>query len=1586
MLGIGNVNGVVINTPTYAVVTETGNDIGAGGFIDNPGALYSINHPATLSAYAAGLINLGTIALINTGTPNAAGFYGPGNYVGVFAPNSLGTGGAVYGTLSAGDQTGHAVAIDNASNGPTYLINKGRIIGGAAVSGVQTVIVQNYGWMDGIYASGRYGTVLNAGTIAAAGLAIDSDVSVINTGIILNTATTATGELVLAQAAVTNSGTIMGAVSGTAVSNSGLISGASGFAIDAPSVTNTATGTITSSGTASYGAAIYAASTITNPAFVSNAGIIISTGTGIELGTGTINNLAKATIQAAGSLGVSVRHGGVINNAGTIAATGKTGANSAAGVQAAGGTITNQASAVISSAFGAGVDAPQYRTSSGHVYGSKVVNYGTILSPGGAAGVIAAGDVINATGGTIAGLRFGAALYDATAFLSNAGTIEASPTLTLTMGGVGLSTSASNAYVTNAASAVIYGGDGVFDLGSNGMVVNDGLIEGAAKAGAGIMLGAGGTVMNQGFGTITSPDSFASQGRYVTAYGVVIKGSTGSVTNTGIIYGHNAGVELLAGGTVINMAAATIGSDAVLQGTLNTDIVLGGTAASTLINGGTIGSTGATVMASGITAAGALYLHNLDGGRISGTIAVQGSGATTLLNAGTITAAGSVANPGAVRSGDVMQGVVLNGTIGTDYVTNATGGLIYGYDGVDISTALATVVNAGTIGAYFEPPASGTKGTVTALNGAGIVMGGGGSLSNSGVIASRVSYYLADPTTMNAAATLNVTNSGTILGVVLPSGTLSNQAGGQIADVILNQAGSIINAGTITYQKIIPQVLWGFKPSAIELYGSGTANTVINLSGGLIASTATAYVAGHTLMTSGGVHGSTGTVINQGLITAAGGYGVRLTQSGLITNAGTISALGTGIWLNAGTVINTGTVSATGQYFSGTYFYQLYNRTANSQQLSATSVYLKTGTLLNYGVLKGSVLAGAGGATTITNEGRIFADTRQAVEIGAGTLTNEAGAYILASNYASVWVSDGGTVVNAGVIKAVGTNSAVAFLQPGQLVVEPGATFIGAITGPSTIEFTAGKGSLGGFGSTITGFGSIVLDPGAAWTLEGTAASLANHPIIGFAQGDTLDIAGFSAQSESFLNGVLNLTSTSDAVIAVVLPGSTYGSANFALFSDGAGGTDITANPAGNVVVTAGASGTVTSGETLASATINGGALTLDSGGSVQGSISFTGTGGTLLLEPNAGGTITLPQSPLVGFGPGDTLVLGGVPYVAGQDSATVITAGTVQIDAAGTIYNVPVAGATVGERNFSLSGDLTLTETNALCFAKGTRLLTPQGEMAVEALRIGDLVTTAAGAALPVKWIGRRDYDGRFIAGNVLALPVCIRQNAIAAGVPRRDLTVSPGHGIWTGAALVPAWRLVNGRSITQAEAVERVSYYHVELATHELLVAEGCPAESFYDLGTRALFQNLAEYAALYPDDSAPGPALPRADEGVLVHALQRCLAARAGILPAAAPPGALRGGLDSPGPGLVAGWAQDVSQPEEPVTVDVWMGGTLLARVLANRYRPDLRKAGLGSGCHGFAVTVPAGISGAVEVRRASDQARLEPLAASRQRALR
>ena len=295
---------------------------------------------------------------------------------------------------------------------------------------------------------------------------------------------------------------------------------------------------------------------------------------------------------------------------------------------------------------------------------------------------------------------------------------------------------------------------------------------------------------------------------------------------------------------------------------------------------------------------------------------------------------------------------------------------------------------------------------------------------------------------------------------------------------------------------------------------------------------------------------------------------------------------------------------------------------------------------------------------------------------------------------------------------------------------------------------------------------------------------------------------------------------------------------------------------------------------------------------------------------------------------------------------------------------------------------DFLATPDTATCYCRSTRIGTERGEVPVEDLEIGDRVVTMSGAVRPIKWIGRRSYSGRFALGKKHLLPICIKAGAIAENVPRRDLWISPHHAMYLEGLLIEARNLVNGVTVVQTDRVDRIEYFHIELEVHDVIIAEGALSETFIDDDSRGMFHNAHEYATLYPHppSACARYCAPRHDDGYEVEAARRRIDARAGIRSSTEEHKlTLRGFVDVVTSRRISGWAQTVEHPEAPTCLNIYAGGQLIGRALANRYREDLKRAGLGSGRHSFEFTPPAGLEFAplaVEVRRTFDGALLEP----------
>jgi len=271
--------------------------------------------------------------------------------------------------------------------------------------------------------------------------------------------------------------------------------------------------------------------------------------------------------------------------------------------------------------------------------------------------------------------------------------------------------------------------------------------------------------------------------------------------------------------------------------------------------------------------------------------------------------------------------------------------------------------------------------------------------------------------------------------------------------------------------------------------------------------------------------------------------------------------------------------------------------------------------------------------------------------------------------------------------------------------------------------------------------------------------------------------------------------------------------------------------------------------------------------------LSLTGVSIEIQGALVAGGTLSLNMS-----SPTDSVVMGPTGRMAADHVminalGDIDLAGTTTATTVGVVTTVPTATINT---NGTITNGGTLTLTVA-CFTPGTRIATPAGARSIETLLVGDVVRLADGRTAPIIWIGERDVDCRAEARPGDVWPVRIRRGAFGPGLPRRDLVLSPDHAIHWHGALIPVRYLINGRNVVQ-ESRERVTYLHIELANHDLLLAEDLPVESYLDTGDRLTFDRtcgVAGTAALIRDGLA---CLPLHVTGTVVDSARLVLARHA------------------------------------------------------------------------------------------------------------
>jgi autotransporter passenger strand-loop-strand repeat protein len=298
----------------------------------------------------------------------------------------------------------------------------------------------------------------------------------------------------------------------------------------------------------------------------------------------------------------------------------------------------------------------------------------------------------------------------------------------------------------------------------------------------------------------------------------------------------------------------------------------------------------------------------------------------------------------------------------------------------------------------------------------------------------------------------------------------------------------------------------------------------------------------------------------------------------------------------------------------------------------------------------------------------------------------------------------------------------------------------------------------------------------------------------------------------------------------------------------------------------------------------------VDQSATDTGDTYIASTGGTIVLSPAPAsasfldfdsGTIALEHpaasnaTTLSNVAPGDVLELPGNSVTSASFTATSLKVITNDGTYAFTdvSYASPVAGYTAAFDPTTGLEAITFSHS-AVCFCSGTLILTDRGEVPVEALNIGDRAITLSHQARPITWIG----NGRALVTRgrrSAATPIIVSKGALADNVPHHDLAVTKGHSLFLDGVLIPAEFLVNHRSIRWDDRAQEVTVYHVELDSHDVLLANGAPAESYRDDGNRWLFRNANTGWGLPPQ----APCAPVLTGGGMVDAAWRRLLDRAG-----------------------------------------------------------------------------------------------------------
>jgi hypothetical protein len=1250
----------------------------------------------------------------------------------------------------------------------------------------------------------------------------------------------------------------------------------------------------------------------------------------VYIGGGILTVTNTGQVYGSGGYGVYANNGAAVTNFGSIGGA----ANGVIDIN--GSTVTNTSTGTISGGL-VGVNAS----------GGALTNAGSIT--GVKEGAVANGgsNITNASTGTIIGSQFG--------IETNGSSITNNGVINGPLAGI----DAEGAEVTN--SGTIHGSSYGISAEFGGTLTNTGLIYG----GTGVYAFNSVTITNSGTIAGGTAVQLVKHSTLNVLAGAVFSGAvtddgTGALNLAGTVAG-----TLDMGGSFSGFNNISLGSAAwTLEGTT------GELANGQVITGFTLGDTGvvegfAATYATYITGSGLLlgnaagsYMINVATSLVNGealVLSTDGTNSTLSAEIGTIST--SVAH--GVQTNNHTYAASLSiastGTVnGASYGINAkastltTGGTIAGGT-YAVETSKGSTLNV-LAGAMFEGAVA-DDGTGV-LNLAGTMAGTlnmGGSFTGFHTIA----FGSADWTLEGTASELanGQTISGFALGDTIGLQGFAATAATYIAGTGLtlsNATGSeTINIGTAAGAVDAFVLNHDASNTTLTLFAEITTISTyvphgVSLNNGTYAASLSITSTGTVNGASYGVNAKAGTVTTSG--TVAGGTSALETSDGSTVNVlagavfqGGVADDGTGVLNLAGTIAG---VLDMGGSFTG------FNTIAFGSAdwtLEGTASELANGETIS-GFAPGDTIGlqgfAATAATYSAGTGLIFSNATGSETINLGTAAGAADVFVLTQDASNTTLTLFAKIatISTYVPHAVKTNN-------GSYATSLSITSTGTVSG--------GFYGIDIISSTVTNSGSIL----------GYTAADANAGIL--TNNGTLT-GSFEGAGAVNASAVINTGSISGSVFGVYLKASTLtnsgtiASSNYAVRTAYASTLNVLAGGVFEGTVQDDHTGLLLLGGTTAGA--------LNMGGSFSGfeHISFGSASWTLegtAAELANGETIT-------GFAVGDTLALDG--FIA--TSETYVPGTGLELGDGTSEVTLGITGPP-----FSYSATAQGTDITALCYLRGTNILTPRGEVPVECLTIGDRVVTRYNGLQKIKFLGRQSYAANFLAKNRAKWPVRISAGALGEDLPTRDLFVSPGHSLLVGQTLILAENLVNGLTITQTEPTETIDYIQIELDSHDCVLAEGTWSETFADgPGLRAQFHNAAAFWALYPHHQTPATLTLCAPRPLAGPELEAALLPLITQATKHLTPGPLEGSIDKRTPTRIEGWAMDTAHPDLPIQLSILLRGETLATILACDPRPDLVTAGKGHGNHAFALDISPPLSpterATLRILRTADQAPL------------
>jgi len=817
---------------------------------------------------------------------------------------------------------------------------------------------------------------------------------------------------------------------------------------------------------------------------------------------------------------------------------------------------------------------------------------------------------------------------------------------------------------------------------------------------------------------------------------------------------------------------------------------------------------------------------------------------------------GGVPKEGGLGDGGLQKWSLVSGTWVLDYT---------------LSTGLNMIANTGTTGT------TGIVGLTGTVEGGNVVL-----YATNETIAETDPTFLYGITDTLATTTLPTSESFTLLETAAPSTLIRGVAFAPTASSTTPQVSSTIIVSS------------GVTSTGLT---AGVGGDILVQNGGTIAGTTLLSGAAATI-SSGGfdsatfvAHGATEQVVGSASFDIIDGTQAVGAVSSVFTNAtvtsetvengGLVQLYVTGATASAITVMAGGTL-------------ELGNGGAVDVAVASNTVISGGTVILNASdaVLLGSLnFVGSGGsveALTVANSG--FGDGAVISGFGAGDVIDEAAigtgatlsTSVVSGNVVATITS--GAVVESFTFAGSGQLTGSAYMSGLSMVADGSGGVELNYTPPVPVDIIVSSGVTSTGLSLTSGNIVTVLSGGTLSNATILAGGSAVISAGGVDSGTTVQAGGFEVVSGSAngdqIYGIQDVTSgPSGATLPATVSNETvFNGGTLELYLKPDVGTNITVSSGGSYLLSGNVSGTNTTLEA-------GSFMALQSPkATISGSLTFSGAATLdLTVVTSAGfGAYSSAGSYAVisGFGAGDVI---DEMLISSGTLSTVTSAGqTFETINGGAFPETFVFNGAVASNIALVSDGGTGVELvyEVACFVTGTLIETGTGPRAVETLAEGDLVLTRTGALQPIVWMGRRHIGSSQHPLAEKFWPVRVQAGAFAEQSPRRDLYLSPEHAIFHDGTLFPIGNLVNNASIAQVPRTA-VTYWHIELATHDVVLAEGLEVETYLENGNRSDFEDN-DAITLYPDlvgsdGAATSPCFPFCRQGENLQALRDLLAAR-------------------------------------------------------------------------------------------------------------